>query len=224
MIDQLSQLAHDIVKAATYDKLVVSDGTPAKAHELLDNVTAVQLLSVPIKSAGQGYAMMAGLWLWHDALDEAHKIAQMDATALRRSAPFPHQTPSKMSLKVGFIENVENDKELEMQELATAANNLAFWHAIMHRREGDFSNAKYWYARIGRHPVLDVLAHNAGSVVNQAPADNRLLRIVSGGWNPDALVDLVESVESNPADPQRNIAIQLQRLEWNQLFSYCARG
>src|SRR4051812_40242009 len=22
----------------------------------------------------------------------------------------------------------------------------SFWHAIMHRREGDFSNSKYWYA------------------------------------------------------------------------------
>jgi hypothetical protein len=30
----------------------------------------------------------------------------------------------------------------------------SFWHAIMHRREGDFSNSKYWYARCADHPAL----------------------------------------------------------------------
>jgi hypothetical protein len=30
----------------------------------------------------------------------------------------------------------------------------SFWHAIMHRREGDFSNSKYWWRRVGKHPAL----------------------------------------------------------------------
>ena len=32
--------------------------------------------------------------------------------------------------------------------------NGSYWHAIMHRKEGDFSNSKYWYRRVGPHPVL----------------------------------------------------------------------
>lgn len=35
--------------------------------------------------------------------------------------------------------------------------NGSYWHGIMHRHEGDISNSHYWYARVGRHPVLDAI-------------------------------------------------------------------
>src|SRR5205807_2805932 len=36
-------------------------------------------------------------------------------------------------------------------EVATGA----YWHGIMHRREGDFSNSHYWVRRAAGHPLLE---------------------------------------------------------------------
>ena len=30
----------------------------------------------------------------------------------------------------------------------------SFWHAIMHRRQGDFANSKYWLKHCQAHPAL----------------------------------------------------------------------
>jgi hypothetical protein len=110
----------------------------------------------------------------------------------------------------------------QSSEDSPGAALFAFWHAIMHRREGDFSNSKYWYARIGEHPVLQALGIQAGSIVDGLPADNSVFRIVAHGWKAAAWVDLVEAVHELPADPRHGVAVRLQQLEWKLLFGYCA--
>jgi hypothetical protein len=47
------------------------------------------------------------------------------------------------------------------QDLPSAEGS--FWHGIMHRREGDYGNAKYWFRRVGQHPVFEQIAgHSDG--------------------------------------------------------------
>ena len=106
---------------------------------------------------------------------------------------------------------------------AISSSTGSFWHAVMHRREGDFSNSKYWYARCADHPVMAIISAQANPVLNPLPVDKSILKLTMNGWNPAAFVDLAESVTDSPNDPRQKIAISLQKLEWRLLFDYTAR-
>jgi hypothetical protein len=107
------------------------------------------------------------------------------------------------------------------QGIASATGS--FWHAILHRREGDFSNSKYWYARAKGHPMMPVLSGRASALLNPLPADKSLLRLVYNGWSPEAFVDLVQAIHQDPNDPRYGTVVALQQLEWRVLFEHGAR-
>lgn len=91
------------------------------------------------------------------------------------------------------------------QELHTPEGS--FWHAIMHRREPDAWNSKYWWRRVGSHPVLDMLRE-------QAPALGYAYR------TPEAFVDFCEQARGT-GSPDEEVARRVQRLEWELLFDWC---
>jgi len=109
-----------------------------------------------------------------------------------------------------------------VQKIETRSGS--YWHAVMHRREGDFSNSKYWYARAEGHPIYMTLATRADDLLRQVPADKQVFRITARGWNPSALVDLVEAVYQKPNDPRHGLAVALQRLEWQTMFDAGVRA
>jgi hypothetical protein len=123
-----------------------------------------------------------------------------------RGAPLPEATMvesilkqplflTKGHLRAGlwlYVDDLDRSHR-ESQHLSDATGS--YWHGIMHRREGDFGNSHYWFARVGDHPAISEIA----------------------GYDPRALIDDVRHAEG----VNESALVDLQRREWITLFAWC---
>ena len=164
--DELAPIFETLPLDQAMSRLVVTGpGThPAAAEHVAAAVASPSVRDRP--------DLIAGLWLYVDELDYAHRACQ---------------------------------------DLGTPTG--AYWHAVVHRREADFSNARYWFRRAVKHPAMDLIDLTGGGAGSGTAV---------AAYDPVEMVDRVE--RAHERDDLNNPAlISAQNKEWKALFGWCVQ-
>lgn len=89
----------------------------------------------------------------------------------------------------------------------------SYWHGMMHRREGDFDNARYWFRRAGRLPFFPKLHRRAGEEWSLAA------RQVD--WDPYLFTG--ECEQARFGAETGDLLAKVQRAEFDVIFDYTWR-
>src|SRR5687767_3386004 len=111
------------------------------------------------------------------------QFREMPDTALAGGREITH--PQKFALVRGGVlyalDEIDAAHRIFQEE---SSSEGSYWHGMMHRREGDFDNARYWFRRAGTLPTFQRMheaAHGASPTMSRQET-----------WDPYLLTGLCE--------------------------------
>ncbi len=128
------------------------------------------------------------------------------------------------ALRSGLLVRADHFDEAHAICQAIDTPTGSYWHGIVHRREPDHANARYWFRRTGDHPFfqelyteLRDLAGRPGSEWNGRAAEAILTK---GRWDPFLFVDLCEGCQDGREASLLRELESIQELEIEGLIRY----
>ena len=143
----------------------------------------------------------------HAAVGSALRAGLMNETASRQAAKARAGRKALENLQVleGLV-LLWHDHWAPAHEIAQSREGETehdLLHAILHRREGDFANAGYWFRRAGKHACYSILERNLAAAdpalfrmkgsSDIAGLDSGIPGVVKGRWSPP---DFIASVKA----------------------------
>ncbi len=157
-------------------------------------------LEEPLPSEPTDYALVIRIREASEAsiLGDAKPLAQAPVTLLRAGLFYYH--------------NALGDCHREVAR--TDSPLTSYWHGMLHRREGDFDNARYWMRRTGEHPTFQEMQGRASDASpHMAKQPN---------WDPYLFIHLCEQYKYGETSYRKEIG-HLQKVEFSVLFDYVWR-
>jgi hypothetical protein len=146
-------------------------------------------------------------------LDRGPRPGTSDAATIRRLLAVMVRDVSEerrdAALALALLWHDQFDDAHQLCQAHEGHADCDFVHALLHRREGDFANAKYWFAKVGQHS-LDL------QMVQAAQALGRMDLLDRGRWRPSAMVDAC-ALALRGDQVARSSLMQLQAVEFQAL-------
>jgi hypothetical protein len=164
---------------------------------------------------------------WNTELTDALESAPLDE--LFQGESLKNSTFGE-AIKSGLL--LWNDALDESHTISQELMNQtgSYWHGIMHRREPDYSNSKYWFGRVGTHPIFPELRERAIALCKETSNPSDALAQIAQtieaqeNWDAYQFIDWCQTTENDPSSDVTQFLQQVQAEEIKLLLAYSYRN